>query len=272
MKNLTLSLLSLALLLFAQGNAHAEEISRVSWWPNWEDFYVSDFTTYYGPNVDHPSNFAVNSKGEESKNPMFFDNEITAAYLIDRAGVIGVGPSIRFNYSPVLGKGFEWNDVGLKFIDYRAVATADLHVALNFYVIAPTAAWSKASGMHYALKTTPSIAYDIPGTRVTIGAWTELKDYVGVNYGTQFKAYYGPYAKWRLSRHFALNLLFEEEYHHDKGMNGVKLKLARRDIEPGFIWTISNRVSVNPYVAFYIDNKLSADHASFGATMNARIL
>jgi len=272
MKSCLFLAIALVLFPFTQPFAHAEEISRTSWWPNWEDFYVSDFATYYGPNVDHPSNFTVNSRGEESKQPMYFDNEITAAYLIDSAKVLGIGPTIRFNYSPVLGKGFEWNDVGLKFIDHRFISTSNLHVAVNFYVIAPTAAWSKAAGMRYALKTTPSIAYDLPNSQVTIGAWTELKDYVGVNYGTQFKVYYGPYAKWRLSKHFALNLLFEEEYHHDKGMNGAKLKLARRDIEPGFIWTISNRVSVNPYVAFYIDNKLSADHASLGAVMNARIL
>jgi hypothetical protein len=238
--------------------------------PGLDDFYVSDFTTVNGPNLGHINSYTVDHSGHVGKQAMFLDNEITAAYLINKESTIGIGPTIRFNYTPVMGKGFEWNDVGLKFIDYKAFTTRHFRAAFNLFLLAPTAAWSKAAGMRYSIKSTPFFWFEIPDTNFVVGSWSEIKDYVGVNYGTQLKLCYLPYVNYKVNKHLALNLLYEEEYHHDVGKHGFTR--YKSDIQPGMVITVNHNLSINPYVAVYLDNKISKDAMGLGALVNARIL
>ena len=269
-------LLSIAtVLLISTSTLAAEGTSEAKHTNLMDDLYLGLISTYHGPGVTHMSEpFTQNKDGKtiaKNSSAMYFDSEIAAAYLFTPS--IGVGPVVPFFYYPVFGKGFTLGDIGLKIFDRKFFSTHDLNLSANLTVQAPTSDYSRGKNrdMSFALKMTPHVRYLVPDSRYSFGAWTEQKAYFGVVSGKTLKLYLAPYVNYQQSPNFSWNLEFEAEADHFKGNSNWDLTLYQTDIMPGFVYRITPRIIVNPYVEIFTSQKISMNNTGVGAFLSASI-
>ena len=245
---------------------------------------VSDFlsvvysTTYHGSSLSDPFNFrAAGPNGKLGSGPQYFDGDITALYKVSPD--FGVGLYVPFLFSPVSGlsanvptQGLTNGDTGLAFHFHNIIKTASLRVSSMVYLQAPTSSYSASRKMDIGIKATPSIRYQEPGSPLAVGAYTEIKDYAGSLSGKNIKLWALPYVAYSLSDTFAVQGAFEYETDHNVGGHG--LDTYESDFQPGFIWSISKNVSINPYAQFFTtptkDNTIN--RTALGAFIRAQIL
>jgi hypothetical protein len=230
------------------------------------------FANFHGtPLKDLGSSHSVGPKGTPSAYSVNFDGDLTGYYMVDDS--TGIGPHVPFLLVPVRGQGIILGDVGIKAINNHTVSMNGFHLDTNVYVQAPTSDSSRARGMNLAVKTTPSLSYRASGSRLTIGSWTEAKTYLGVDRGTTFKLWAGPYLNYKVLPNFSLNLEYEMEWHHDVAMTGLHFHTYQTDLQPGFILNLSRKVMINPYMQiFTTQGAISSDRMAWGAVMSASIL
>ena len=231
------------------------------------------FTFYHGPTIkDMNSQYSTDNTGHLNKRAVTgLDGEFNVDYMFDRAAGIGIGPTIPFIYSNIPEKGFMIGDVGIKTIDKKTIDTGNFRLYTSLYLQAPTSAYSQSLGMKYAVKTTPYVWYNIPNSRFKIGAWTEAKYYAQVLGDKDFKLYAAPYVNYRLSNKFALNLEYEMETHHPIGAPVTQFVGYQQDLQPGFIWFITEHMMVNPYLIL-MTNNIATNTTGLGAVFSATLL
>ena len=233
--------------------------------------YLNYFAIYHGASLaDLSSSYTLDQKGRPSRFAMFFDSEVTAAYRVDSD--IGIGPVIPFLFTPVMGQGFTLGDVGIKAFDRQAISSGGLKVYANLIVQAPTSQSSQARNMSFALKTTPNFRYIFARSRFAVGAWTEAKAYFGVTADKTFKLYAAPYVNYQLSSKLSLNLEYEMEAHHNVGAPTWDLTNYETDLQPGFVWLVTPKIMLNPYVALFTGNRVTLDSTAVGAVISATVL
>jgi hypothetical protein len=265
----------LVLLLSTQAFA-AEGTSEATSKSMMDDVYVNFFSIFHGPEVtglDTP--YTPNTQnGKPSKavnNVMNFDSEITAAYLI--TPTIGIGPVVPFFLYPVMGQGFTLGDVGIKAFNKKFISNHDLNVYANLILQLPTSDYSKAPfrDMSFAVKMTPNVRYTIPDSRFTLGAWTEQKAYLGVKSGKTFKLYAAPYVNYQVTPKFSWNLEFEAEADHMYGKPTYDLTMFQNDLMPGFVYFVTPKIMINPYLQIFTKEKVAIDRTAVGAVLSASI-
>jgi hypothetical protein len=240
-----------------------------------DNLYADYFGTYHGPvlnNLNSP--YSVNNRGQVTgKNVMYFDSELTTAFLIDKDSGIGIGPDVPFQAAPVLGQGLTMGDVGIKAFDKKTVDSGNFRLYTNLYVQAPTSLYSsQVVNMKYAVKTTPYWWYHLQNTRFTVGAWTEAKTYQGVTSDKTFKLYAEPYANYQITPKLSANLAYEMEAHHIVNTPALDFSSYETDMQPGFVYAITHTVIVNPYIQLFTGNKITSDTMAFGAVISAQLL
>jgi hypothetical protein len=240
-----------------------------------DNLYADLFSTYHGPVLDKlgSTSETVNNKGIYGpRNPMYFDSELTTAYLIDKDSMIGVGPDIPFYLTPVDGQGLTLGDVGVKAFNKKFVNTGNLRISANVYFQMPTSQYSSnVRRINYEFKTTPNWWYHFSGTRWTIGSWNEAKNYSGAADYT-YKLYAEPYVNYQLTPKFAANVAYEMEWHHLDGTGTLNFTTYETDLQPGFVYMITPRVVVNPYVQLFTGNRVNSDTAALCAVITARLI
>ena len=271
-------LIAIILSTVAVANAGASEVTNVGTSSSdtsnilsnlHDNLYLNYFGIYHGsPLTNLDSTKTVDHNGLPSKSSAInMDSEITAAYMITPN--FGIGPDVPFLMVPVLGQGIILGDLGIKAIDKKTVSKNGLVIDTNLYVQAPTSKSSEARNMEFAIKTTPSIRYTVPGSRFTVGSWNEAKEYVGVTTDKTFKLYAQPYANYQLAKNFSLNVGYEMEWHHNVGDAAARFTTYQTDLQPGFVWNITPKMILNPYVQIFTANRMSTDTSAIGAVLSA---
>lgn len=236
-----------------------------------ESLYLNYFGVFHGPSLNTFNAYTVDRNGKTSKQGMFMDGELTAAYLLDKN--IGVGAVLPFLASPVLGADLTLGDAGVKFFNRKTLSAPGLNVYTNVIVQAPTSDYSQDRGMQLGLKTTPNVRYSIPSSRFTVGSWTEAKAYLGVTKGKAFKLWAGPYVNYQLVPNLSLNVEYEMEWDHNIGDTGLlNFTTYQTDLQPGFVWNITPHILLNPYVQIFTTKTATAETMALGAVFSATLL
>jgi hypothetical protein len=235
---------------------------------------LGGYTTFHGsPLHDLGSQYGVDRHGNNvanNYNALYFDTDMTLAYRVTKD--IAIGADIPFLGEVSRGQGFVLGDLGLKIYNHRLFSNQGVTIGSDLILQGATSTASQARNLKMGVKTTPFIRYSIPHSNFTIGAWNEIKDYLGVSYDKTFKLWTLPYAAYALSDQVALNVGYEMEWHHNVGQKGFGFDTYQTDLQPGVIFSVAKGVIVNPYLQYFTDQKLDFQHAGFGAFISANIL
>jgi hypothetical protein len=253
------------------------EVARPSLMDN---FYINYFGIYHGPAINNLSSpYTLSRKGlkntkslSDGTNNMGFDSELTFAYMLTKD--IGIGPYIQFYAFPVQGYGITMGDVGIKLFDKHFIHTSSLNVYANTIVEAPVN-YDKQRGVDLKIKMTPNFRYNFNATRFSVGMWTEQTMYIGASNkipdNKAFKLNFLPYVNYQLAPKLAASLTYEYETDHVAGKNNLDFKMFQTDIMPGFVYMITPKVLVNPYLQFFTTEKLAMDRTGLGAVISASL-
>ncbi len=239
-----------------------------------EKVYLSYFGTYHGPSTqDLGSPRTVDIYGHTGPKTMQqnFDSEAGLGYRISSDVTAGI--VVPFFYFPVVGGDFSLGDVGVKVSNSHLLRTKQFNMSGNLILQEASNLDSRLRKMSYAVKTTPSFRYMVPKTSITLGAWTEAKYYAGVIRGKTFKLYANPYVNYALSDRFSFNVGYANEWNHFVGnQDSLYFNKVSSDLEPGFIWNITKKIMVNPFLQMYTTEKLSWKNTAFATVISASIL
>jgi len=234
-----------------------------------DKFYASFYGNLEGGRLSDVGPYEANpTTGQMTKQAMTLASTATIAYMATPD--IGIGTYLEMNITPVFGQGWEWLDAGLTIFDRKLVNRNGLTISANFIAELPTDSYDINRGMIAGIETTPSIRYEIPNSRFSLGAWTEVKNYTGSTSGKILKTYYEPYVAYSIIPQLSLNVTYEFEYDHFAGTSGMQV--YETDIQPGLLYFITPKIMINPYVMWFTNNRLTADTACFGAALVARVL
>ena len=235
--------------------------------------HVDYFGTYHGAAISNFwSPYAANNHGVTKPGPfgmLDFDSELNFDWMFTKS--LGAGVVIPFQLYPVLGRGFDLGDVGVKLLERNTVDSDGLRIGTNLIVQLPTSDYDKGRGMDIGFKTTPSIRYSVPHSDFTIGSWTEAKWYLGSQAGKVVKLYANSYVAYSILPQLAVQMAYEIEGDHNHGAQGA-LQMYESDLQPGLVWSITKHIIVNPYLQFFVADQVDPDHIAFGATISATIL
>ena len=234
--------------------------------------HASYFAIFHGPGVDNFSSpNTIDQTGTLSKTTrMNLDSEVNLPYNISDS--VSVSPVIPFLLYTTMGSGATLGDLGFKVTDKKFISTSDVNVSANLIFQLPTNTLSKARGMEYAIKSTPSVRYVIKDTRFALGAFTEIKAYLGVTSGKAFKLYADPYVNYQITSKFSANVAYEMEVDHLKGVgSNLNFQPYQSDLMPGFIYMITPTVMINPYLQVFTTQTVDSGHMALGAIVAAAI-
>ncbi len=248
------------------GTSQAENSSVFS-----EKLYTDFATTYHGSSLAEPdSSRALNNEGKLGlPSTVNFDSEIGMGYKLGET--LRFGAVVPFLLVPAPGDNFILGDAGIKLSQRDTLNWRGVHLSTNIILQAPTSDYSKFRRMDVGIKTTPSLRYDVPNSSITIGAWNELKEYLGATKGPTFKIWTLPYAKLQMNRSLALQVSYELHLRHIANSD-TALSHYQHDLQPGLIWNITRSISVNPYLQFYSLNSIRAANTGFATYINAALL
>jgi hypothetical protein len=234
-----------------------------------DKFYASFYGNLEGGRLSQFGPYEANpTTGEMSKEAVTLASTATIAYMVTPQ--IGVGTYLEMNITPVFGEGWQWLDVGVTAFDRKLISGNGLTLSANLIAEVPTDTYDIGRGMAAGFETTPSIRYEIPHSRFSVGAWTELKNYAGAHAGKLIKTYYEPYVAYQLISQLSLNLTYELEWDHFVG--GPGMQVYETDIQPGLLWYLTPKIIFNPFLMWFTNNRMTADTACFGASIVARVL
>lgn len=236
-----------------------------------DQLYVNFFSNFHGTPIKDPTiAYTPNIKGYNSNsNGIYFDSTLVTAYMIDKD--IGIGPELNFWMTPVLGRGFDLQDSGVRVFNNHLIKTSQLNVSGNFIVQAPVSDFSKARGQDLGLKTTPSIRYRFKNSSFILGAFTEAKAYLGVESGKTFKLWAEPFVNYELDDNIILTLGYEMEARHMRNASTFDFVNDHTDLQPGVRFQISKKIFVNPYINLYTGEKITSENTYLGAIVSASL-
>ena len=228
--------------------------------------FADYFTYYHGPSLsDLKAAESVDNKGRPSKFAVSgLDSDVNVAYIVGKETGFGIGPHVPFVIQPTKGGQFGLGDVGLKLFQKKTITTENFRLSTGLYLQAPTSEPSKARGMDFGVKLTPNLYYDVPDSRIRIGAWTEFKWYANVKVDKVYKAWAAPYVSYRISERFLLNLQYEMEAHKNVDNDPLQFIAYQNDIQPGVIWMITKHTMINPYVQIFTSGPIATNTSALG--------
>lgn len=217
-------------------------------------------STYRGNSLGDLSNpRALSASGATGSDPIAFESKITAAYALSE--MWSMGPEIPFAASPVLGGSLAVGVPLLKITYKPPHLRSGLHVSLPV-------AWQYPLNLRFS----PSVRYDLPHTRWTVGGFSEFKTYLIPSTKT-FRADLEPFVAYWLRRGIALSLLGELEVRHNVGDTfPFDLTLQTLNLQPGVVVMFSPDSFLNPYLQIFPLQGLTLDHMAVGANLTLTLL
>lgn len=244
-----------------------------------DSIYFGLTSTFHGAGIENlgaaqtVSTRGIQNPSSKASNftNLYFDSEANTGYMLNKN--VGIGAVVPFFYIPVNGEAFVLGDVGVKVSNKHLIQNGRFNLSANLILQGATSTSSSDRKMKIGYKSTPAMSYNVPKSNLTIGSFNELKYYSGVVNDKTFKLWTLPYLRYSLSDKFALNVSYEMEWHHNVGQTGyLTFTTYQTDIQPGFVWNITPKIMVNPYLSVNTMDYVSTNRTSVGAFMSAAVL
>jgi hypothetical protein len=231
------------------------------------------FAILYGPALKDTSSFQpLPEGGPDSSRPVIVKNYGTLGYALNSD--IGVSATAHWIWKPVQGHSLDMRDPYLRIAHNRLINFDNFNVYADVRVHFGVSNYSREDDLLTGIQAFQILTYTVPDTRLTLGSYisTRYNIFGKQGWGNDLELYVGPNLSYRISRTVALTLLYEMGSSHFFGDKPGYLTNDGTDLEPGILWDITPKLTINPYLNLYTGNKVTWDSTSIGMTMSWQLL
>lgn len=237
---------------------------------------VSYLGTFAGPSIGSPSNYQPNDMGvidtENQKNRVNLANTLSAGYKLNKDMVLS--GNFNFTYYPVGGDKFQLDNPALKLSHSKVLNSGNFNMAGSIRAYAPVTQSSQDKGMITRLRAIQISSLEIPGSRWTLGAFSEQNYYAySKEQAVNLTAYLGPNLSYQLNKSTAIQFVYELYANH-KTAEGLLTWGASDPTDFMFAvsYDITPSINLNPFLMIYPGGVISLDATQFGAYISAKLL
>ena len=234
-----------------------------------DSIYLNLFSNFHGTPTDKPlARKTPNISGWDNNKStsIYFDTTVVGAYMFNKD--VGFGPEWNFFYTPIHNEGMQLQDSGVRIFNNHLIHSGNFNVYGNVILQKAMSGYSLNRGETYGIKTTPHIRYKFGNSGWTTGAFTELKSYLGVTSGKDFKYWALPYVNYDFNDTFGLTVGYEMEAKHQLHTSAYTVTNDHTDLQPGIRWWVKKNFLVSPYVNLYTGNKITAKNSYLGCLIS----
>jgi hypothetical protein len=241
---------------------------------------ISYYGIYYGPQATDPSNSRrLNEWGKPAGN-QFFLNYLSLSYKANKSVLPGI--TVMSTYSPVRGQDLTLIDPYLRLTDTQFIHTGNWNLYSELREFLPATKASHNAHKLSTLGTFQWLSYNVPGTRLQVGAWAKFywsvygsgaapgADKLGTNY--DYQGYLRPQMFYTITPKVSATLYYEMTGNHALGKTATDWYSAGTDVQLGALWTVFNGLMLNPYVQLNTSGNVTPDTTTLGAQIFATIL
>lgn len=245
--------------------------------------------TYHGPAISNFNRFAPDEdKGIDTTmgGAQYMENSLRIGYKLNDD--LALGGAFEGMWSVAGSQDFLVTDPFIRISDSNIWKKGDFALSGDFRYYAPINQTSRARDQigQFRLNTTEAFTMG----RWNFGGYTTLRRYayategqveivngkeVGVNRRT-WRSYVGPFVNYQVTPKLALTGLYEAGGIQMEGDSLLHWNREFTDLEVGFNYDITSRISVNPYLNIFTGSSqvrlLSSDNISLGAVVSATFL
>jgi len=244
--------------------------------PSLLDHFTSSYVGIYtGGSLSKPGqSFSPDTDGNPDPTmPQQMENLLGVFYKLSPTAKVGA--QAHFFYSPVDNKNITMMDPLLQINDSALIVSGNFKLGGYTRAYLPATAESTDKGRILQMRFFLNPNYDVPGTRISLGAYSYAQPaaFKSSGTGTTFLGYLGPYVNYQLTPTVAISALYEMAASHKKNKDGfTDLDNAGTDFEPGVSWDITPNLTLNPYLNIYTGNRITSDNTSINLLIIGKLL
>jgi len=234
---------------------------------------VNYFSIFYGPSIHNPSSYQPTPDGAlDPSRPLLLKNYLTLGY--DLSPDYTVAATGYWLYQPVMKQELDLMDPFVRISANQLIHGEGFNHYADFRVHIPVSATSRATDLLASFQTWNVTTYEIPSTRLTLGAYTSVWfNYFGKQgAGDMLELYFAPNLNYQMSRTVAATLVYEMGASHPFGDTTTHVYNDGTDLQPGVSWDITPRLNFNPYLTLYTGNKVTLDSTAMGMMLWWKLL
>ncbi|MBC7692520.1 MAG: hypothetical protein H7222_12215 [Methylotenera sp.] len=232
------------------------------------------FGILYGPALKNGSSIQPNGANrEEGKDlPLSLRNFASVGYAL--SDTWGTQATATWDYIPVRGQELNLRDPYVRISNNSIFSTDTLNLYGDVRFHIPVTTLSRDQDILSGIQTLAIMTYIQPGSRWTWALYGSSRYNVFGKHGrgNDLELYLGPNFAYQITPSLAFTTLYEMNATHHLGQEAMVLNNDGTDLEPGFRWDVTPKVSFNPYVNIYTGNRLNLDSTSVGATLSWQLL
>ena len=232
---------------------------------------VDYFNIFYGPSVKKLSPYQSDANGHpDPERPISTKNFLSVGTPLSEDVLLS--GTVYWNWRMVKGHKLALGDPYLRLAHESLVNSPVFNLYADLRVHFGISDASRSNDMLTGLQSFHIADFNFG--RWMIGTYTYVrKNFFGnEGVGNEVELYVGPHINYRASESFTFSMLVE--------MSSVQLhgdRLSRfindtMNLQPGFIWQLSQRLVVNPYLTVNASDHISLATTSLGLTLNWQII
>jgi hypothetical protein len=245
----------------------------------YEDFEVESpfsahyFGILYGPSVQNPTSYQPTPSGRTDKNTsVAIRNFGSLAYQIN--DLWSTSATATFDWIPVRGQTVTMRDPYVRVANNSIFSTDDFNLYGDLRVHMPVTDASRNQDMLSGIQTLAIATYIPPESRFTFALFgsSRYNIFGSLGEGNDLELYLGPNLSYQITPTLAFTTLYEMGASHRLGQQAFELNNDGTDLEPGFRWDVTPKLTVNPYLNIYTGNKVNLASTSLGMTLSWQLL
>ncbi len=242
------------------------------------------FANYYGivagPAIGDISVNTHDSTGATA-GTIGIDNRLTVGYKLDKKMSLGIYTRLITTFPDDKGNTVALKNPGLKLSHSSILKSGNFNLSGSATLYAPVTASAIKNNMITGLALSQFSTIEIPGSRWTVIALTGQAAYAyGANapYGSPtlldggLFAYAGLNYQWKSNLSVVLTTGTSFDHVAGRGLDGFVRTADATDIEIGMSWDVTKKINLNPYLALFPVEGISANSTSIGMYVSAGLL
>ncbi len=244
---------------------------------NYNDILIRHDATLTGPNVSTFDSHVRGINGEfQETSTINIENWSYLGYRFSKD--FSLAAVAQYTYRPVLSQDITMRDPFIKAAFGNIINSDGFSLSGDLRAYLPTSRLSQDNKMVIGLRNSMGASYDIPGSRVSLGAATRIRlntfsTELADKNQQDIYFYLGPSVSYKISNTVSAVVLYEMQAGHYLGTSLSSTGAVDvTDLQPGISWDVTPNLNLNPFVNFYTGGKILRESTYLGLNLSATLL